>query len=126
MKTNFTKEELTHISHHFWYRLKFLIYQSPLHISTFLEKAEMSVREYQRIKRGNNPTLYTICKMAKVLEVHPMELLNFDLNKIVNRKIEFTMGKKPNKNHITHEDYMKHPIKKEKFDFKVIKKSKPK
>lgn len=55
----------------------------------FLDKIGLDQRLYYRLWEGGNPTLYTICRLAKILAIHPKELVNFDMNKRVKRTHRF-------------------------------------
>lgn len=48
----------------------------------------LTAKEYYRLfERGNNPTFYTICKVAKLLNTTPAALLDFDMSqKVIDDK----------------------------------------
>jgi hypothetical protein len=46
-------------------------------------------RQYFKLRKGGNPTLQTICLCAKVLGVHPRELLDFDNEQKIFVKQDF-------------------------------------
>ena len=46
----------------------------------FKKENNLSERTYYRLfKKGNNPTIKTLFAIAKALDVHPKELLDFDM-----------------------------------------------
>ena len=73
---NRTKEQ-QELSNQFAWRLKRILTKKRINPEIFFTNIGYSQREYNRILRGSNPTLYKICKIAEGLKIDPSELLNF-------------------------------------------------
>lgn len=55
----------------------------------FLKEIGINPRIWYRIIQRANPTFYTLCEIAEALKIHPMELLNFDMDERVKRINEY-------------------------------------
>ena len=61
-----------------------IMIEKGMRVDEFLKKSQLTKRTYYRILKGGNPQFYTLCDIAKGLNVQLKDLLNFDLEKKIS------------------------------------------